>query len=539
MEASGLGGPLLGMVLVPGLLAAGIGTLIFIGLDQLTGLGTLLPGHPRTADLQPSDRRPLPVGPRHRGAGHVPGHGHPARWAGPPVPGPEASAGLVAGGGHGGGRIGHRLRRADRTRAPRTSCSRGRSHCPGSCSTPRPGPSGALSCCSWPSRSPTPSRCPSFRGGPIFPAMFIGGAIGVAASHLPGLVLVPAVAMGIGAMATVMLKLPLTATLLAMLLLSSDGLGVTPLVIVAVVVAYVLTARLPQTPGRPPACRPRRPHPGNSPARRHRPEPADRCSPACPQAAHSAAAQIAAVAVRGCAGRLRPALRSRDGGAPPELLHPDHPGDFAVADRMLVHRWRNRERSNRARPLRTGGPGDPAPGVDARGHRRLHLHLLGDQRRHRAAVLRGQWLVGDHPRASPSPTGTARIWITFVEATIGLGLVALLISYLPTIYAAHHDREKGISVLRPFAGTPPSPVELLVNLSASSGGQPRPVADLGAGCSNSIRPTARSPPCATSPRATTDQSWVATVGSLLDAGALLLSASLHTEAAAADETRGR
>ena len=46
----------------------------------------------------------------------------------------------------------------------------------------------------------------SFRGGPIFPAMFIGGAIGVAGSHLPGLVLVPAVAMGIGAMATVMLR---------------------------------------------------------------------------------------------------------------------------------------------------------------------------------------------------------------------------------------------------------------------------------------------------------------------------------------------
>ena len=33
MEASGLGGPMLGLVLVPGLLAAGIGTLIFIGLD--------------------------------------------------------------------------------------------------------------------------------------------------------------------------------------------------------------------------------------------------------------------------------------------------------------------------------------------------------------------------------------------------------------------------------------------------------------------------------------------------------------------------
>ena len=40
MEASGLGGPLLGVVLVPGLLAAGIGSLIFIGLDHWTGYGT-------------------------------------------------------------------------------------------------------------------------------------------------------------------------------------------------------------------------------------------------------------------------------------------------------------------------------------------------------------------------------------------------------------------------------------------------------------------------------------------------------------------
>src|SRR3954452_21250654 len=41
LEASGLGGPMLGLVLVPGLLAAGIGTLVFIGLDSLTGFGTL------------------------------------------------------------------------------------------------------------------------------------------------------------------------------------------------------------------------------------------------------------------------------------------------------------------------------------------------------------------------------------------------------------------------------------------------------------------------------------------------------------------
>jgi hypothetical protein len=84
----------------------------------------------------------------------------------------------------------------------------------------------------------------SFRGGPVFPAMFVGAAGGMAASHLPGLELVPAVAMGIGAMCTVMLTLPLTATLLATLLLGADGLAAMPLVIVAVVVAYVVTARL-------------------------------------------------------------------------------------------------------------------------------------------------------------------------------------------------------------------------------------------------------------------------------------------------------
>ncbi len=40
MEAAGLGGAMLGVVLVPGLLAAGIGSLIYVGLDAWTGFGT-------------------------------------------------------------------------------------------------------------------------------------------------------------------------------------------------------------------------------------------------------------------------------------------------------------------------------------------------------------------------------------------------------------------------------------------------------------------------------------------------------------------
>lgn len=39
MEASGLAGPTMGLVLVPGLVAAGVGSLTFVGLDW-TGLGT-------------------------------------------------------------------------------------------------------------------------------------------------------------------------------------------------------------------------------------------------------------------------------------------------------------------------------------------------------------------------------------------------------------------------------------------------------------------------------------------------------------------
>jgi hypothetical protein len=87
-----------------------------------------------------------------------------------------------------------------------------------------------------------------FRGGPVFPAMFLGAAGGIALSHLPGLPLVAGAAMGIGAMSVTMLRLPLTSVLLATLLLAEDGLTVMPLVIVAVAVAYVASARLTPLP---------------------------------------------------------------------------------------------------------------------------------------------------------------------------------------------------------------------------------------------------------------------------------------------------
>ncbi len=101
----------------------------------------------------------------------------------------------------------------------------------------------------------------SFRGGPTFPALYIGAAGGIALSHLPGLPLVPAVAMGIGAMCAVVVRLPLTSVLLASLLLYSDGVAVMPLVIVAVVVAYVVSAKFAPAPAPAPS-----PHPAPAPS---------------------------------------------------------------------------------------------------------------------------------------------------------------------------------------------------------------------------------------------------------------------------------
>ncbi len=76
------------------------------------------------------------------------------------------------------------------------------------------------------------------RGGPTFPAIFVGIAGGLLASHLPGLNETPAVGVLIGAMVVSVLRLPLSAIVLA-LIVTQAGAGVAPLIIVGVVVAYI------------------------------------------------------------------------------------------------------------------------------------------------------------------------------------------------------------------------------------------------------------------------------------------------------------
>lgn len=247
MEAVGLGGPMLGLVLVPGLLASGIGTLVFIGLGSLSGFGTFslaIPGLPPFAHPTAAMLAWAPV------FGVVAAFGGTAirllglalrtlvaRHSIPfTVLAGLAVAGLAVGFAEASGRSSQEVLFSGQTQLPGLV---------GGAAGWTVGALALLVLCKSLAYGISLS---SFRGGPVFPALFIGAAGGIAASHLPGLSLVPGVAMGIGAMSTAMLKLPFSSTLLATLILYQDGLTVMPVVIVAVVVTYVVSAWLPTSP---------------------------------------------------------------------------------------------------------------------------------------------------------------------------------------------------------------------------------------------------------------------------------------------------
>ncbi len=63
-------------------------------------------------------------------------------------------------------------------------------------------------------------------------------------SHLPGFPLSAAVPVSIGAAMVAMLRLPLSAVIVATLLTSRAGVNVEPLIIVGVAVAYVTTVAI-------------------------------------------------------------------------------------------------------------------------------------------------------------------------------------------------------------------------------------------------------------------------------------------------------
>jgi H+/Cl- antiporter ClcA len=243
MEAAGIGGPLLGVILVPGLLAAGIGTLIFIGLDHWTGYGTFALAIPHIPHFSTPDGAELLW---------AVGIGLAAAVLGMCIrrlglllqPIIETRkvlltplAGLVIAG------CAIAFAEASGRRSSEVLFS-GETELPSLIQHAAGWTVGALVLLIVFKGLAYGTSLSCFRGGPTFPGMFIGAAGGIALSHLPGLPMIAGVAMGIGVMTVAMLGLPLTSVLLASLFLEADAVSLMPLVIVAVVVSYVASARL-------------------------------------------------------------------------------------------------------------------------------------------------------------------------------------------------------------------------------------------------------------------------------------------------------
>jgi H+/Cl- antiporter ClcA len=245
IEASGLGGAMLPLILVPGLIAAGVGSLVFIGMANWTGLNTsayslgVLPlphfshvtweqigwtialGLAGALITQVIRRIGL------AGAGFFPTK----PFVLIPLAGVVVAALAI-------------LFEETTTHGANQVLFSGQEALPGLVNSAGTWSLGALAMVMLCKGLAWAVCLGSFRGGPTFPAIYIGAAGGIAASHLPGMPLTPAVAVGMGIMVAAFLKLPLSAVIIATALTASGGLAVDPLIIVGVVVAYLATLGL-------------------------------------------------------------------------------------------------------------------------------------------------------------------------------------------------------------------------------------------------------------------------------------------------------
>ena len=186
----------------------------------------------------------------------------------------------------------------------------------------------------------------SFRGGPTFPAIFLGGVLGVLAGHLPGLGTVPGLGICMAAGMVAILRLPVTSVLLIVLLLGPAATSQMPVVMIATVTALVVVETLDRR--RAPTGGPTRPRPGSP--RRPTPRPAE----------GGAGGDWPAAARRGPAtpdvedldGAPRPVRARPRAAAPPDLpgLQRHDAGGPVGAARRCCPRW---SATSATRPRRT------------------------------------------------------------------------------------------------------------------------------------------------------------------------------------------
>jgi H+/Cl- antiporter ClcA len=245
IEATGLGGPKLKLVLLPGLLAAGIGTLVSIGMGSWTGLSTSayalgpvsLPtfARPDIADFGWTIALAIAIAfvtaMIFRGARHTERIAALRPFLVLPAVG-LIVAGLAIG-----------FQQTTGKGFEEVLFS-GESALPGLVSHAPTWSLSAIALLIVFKGVAYSLSLGSFRGGPTFPAIFLGAAAGIMAAQLPGFSITPAVAVGMGAATAAVLRLPLSAVVVASLLTSKAGLGAEPLIIVGVVVSYMVSLRL-------------------------------------------------------------------------------------------------------------------------------------------------------------------------------------------------------------------------------------------------------------------------------------------------------
>lgn len=271
IEATGLGGPKLRVVMIPGLLAAGIGTLLSLGIGKLTGLSTSayalgpIPlhsiGHLKVAEFGWTIGLAIVIA--IVASIVMRGGMFTYRFVSPrqlllllPVIA-LIIAGIAIGYSQASGKNVNYILFDGQSQLPGLVQNAG-AWSLGTLAALIIGKGIAYSLC-----------LGGFRGGPTFPSIFLGAAAGILASHLPGFPEGAGVAVGMGAAVTCVLRLPLSAVVIATLLASGAGNATEPLIIVGVVVAYVVTLllsrRQPETVSTSPAEPPPPPSPSPAP----------------------------------------------------------------------------------------------------------------------------------------------------------------------------------------------------------------------------------------------------------------------------------
>lgn len=242
MEASGVGGPQLFAVMLPVLLAGGIGAIVFTGFGHWTGLktGSLEIGLPAPSVLDAGDvvwsvLLAVVIG----AAIH---------WI---IAGGRIAARLV---------VAHPLRNTVLCalgaavcaalyavltgRSPSDVALSGQSNLGQLATDPHAWSVGSLVAVLVFKGVAYALCLGSLRGGPVFPALFLGGAMGALLAPLPGLGVVPGVAAGMAASSAAALRLPVSCVVLVVLMVGNSG--TVPVIVLAAVVSFVTTELLPQ-----------------------------------------------------------------------------------------------------------------------------------------------------------------------------------------------------------------------------------------------------------------------------------------------------